>query len=155
MTTLPRFSHAEIRSFADWLIDQGWTYTGDDADGHALFSYPNGAAYKLPETPRYFPVQRNRVAVQKLMGHKVDGKRSAAAARDRQAREALRAREYQQHRDDELSRIVARIDSRDERAQQQIREAADELGCHASVRAIDARRRELMSIAALMGTRIP
>jgi hypothetical protein len=72
----PRFSRAEIRSFAAELDHGGWTYEGTDTNGHTIWRHPKaGAQYKLPETPRHFELQRARRDVARLLGQKPAGKR--------------------------------------------------------------------------------
>jgi hypothetical protein len=82
----PRHARAEIRAFAKWLRDQGWTYQYTDSLGHTIWAHPKASGmYKLPETPAHFGVQRARRDVMRLMGQKPAGKRkgksSAAAPR--------------------------------------------------------------------------
>lgn len=82
----PRHARKEIRAFADELDKGGWAYEGVDSSGHTLWSHPKAATrYKLPETPRYFDVQRGRRDVARLIGQKpATGKRSGKPKRDRE-----------------------------------------------------------------------
>lgn len=71
----PRHARAEIRAFAKWLKDQGWTYERTDSIGHTIWSHPKASGtYKLPETPARFNVRRARGEVQRLMGIAHQGK---------------------------------------------------------------------------------
>ena len=71
----PRHARAEIRAFAKWMKDQGWTYERTDSLGHTIWSHPKATdTYKLPETPSHFNVKRARGDVQRLMGIKHQGK---------------------------------------------------------------------------------
>lgn len=73
----PRFSRAEIRSFANELDRGGWTYEGIDTNGHTIWRHPAAAVqYKLPSTPSHFSVQGARRDVAKLLGQKPAGKRN-------------------------------------------------------------------------------
>lgn len=94
MAMRPRHARKEVRQFADWLDDNGWQYDGDDTKGHTIWSWPKtGDIIKLPETPNgHAWVARTRANALAVMGHN-DGKRDAAAARERQAkrRDAERA----------------------------------------------------------------
>ena len=104
--TLPRFARKEIREFAAWMIDHDWVYTGDDAKGHALFTYPRtGASYSLPETPRHFPIQKNRAAVVRLMGQEPAGKRRAKEYKPAKKATAQEALTHQQL--DRLCEVVS------------------------------------------------
>lgn len=146
---LPRFSRKEIRDFAEQEL-KDWEYTGDDADGHATFIYPpNGGTYKLPETPRYFPVARNRALVQKLMGTRAETRRSNETIRARQANQQRRASQQSASAARQRNAYLGRIAAQDQRAAQQATDVANELGC--TPRQADKRRRELQNIARLMG----
>jgi hypothetical protein len=72
----PRHARAEIRAFAKWLRDRGWTYQRTDNLGHTIWAHPKASGhYKLPETPSHFSVKRARGDVERLLGIKHQGKR--------------------------------------------------------------------------------
>lgn len=76
----PRFARAEIRSFAEWLDREGWTYEGTDSDGHTIWRHPQAfAQFKLPSTPKHFNVRITRAEVLRLLGRRPEGKRKGKA----------------------------------------------------------------------------
>lgn len=146
----PRHSRKEIRDFADRMVAAGWVFHDFDTNGHAEYRHPpTGARYTLPETPHYFPIARNWTKVQRLMGATPDRGRTSLTTERRRTQDALQRERAEQERQRALRPIVAAIDARQQRANNQLRTAANDYGCTPSQ--AERRRTELMSIANLMG----